>query len=238
MATYNLASRVRDEAKATLSEQPLDSLSVGVVAKFSNNSYPNTNVGLKNSHNLDAGVDIAYQPTPDIAAHFFYNFEEIFFDQRGLASPSTPPSGTNPIWKAGTSNMIHTAGVDATWQATDQWKFGANYNLSYGNTAYLIADGNGFTPATLTGSNLATQLLYNIVPLTDVKSILNSISVHAEYAFAQNMTLWVGYTFERFVSNDFFNAIPATTYGNGLLPGDATPSYAVHVVGVSLRYKW
>ena len=118
--------------------------------------------------------------------------------------------------------------------------FGADYNLSYGNTAYLIADGNGIvlSPAQRTGANLATQLLYNIVPLPDVKSILNSVGIHAEWAFRSNMSLWVGYTYQRFISNDWLNAIPATAYGNGLLPGDANPSYSVHIIGASLRYKW
>jgi MtrB/PioB family decaheme-associated outer membrane protein len=244
LMSYNLASRTRDEIKATLSEQPMDNLSVGFVGKFYNNNYPNTIIGMTNTHNLEAGVDVAYQPSNDINVHAFYNFEEIFFDQRGLAAPSSVPSATNPLWKAGTTNQVHTAGVEGTWQANDKLKVGATYNLSYGNTAYLIADGNGIGIITAgpgqnnTGANLATQLLYNIVPLTDVQSIVNTIGIHAEYALAQNMTLWVGYTFERFVSNDYLNAISSTAYGNGLLPGDATPSYAVHVVGVSLRYKW
>ncbi|GEM_PF-1831961 len=240
LMSYNLASRTRDEIKATLAEQPMDDLSIGFVGKFYNNNYPNTIVGMTNSHNLEAGIDVAYQPTKDITAHAFYNFEEIFFDQRGLQSPSTPSAFNNVPWKAGTTNHVHTAGLDATWQATNEWKFGANYNLSYGNTAYLIADGNGIilTPAQQTGSNLATQLLYKIVPLPDVKSILNSVSVHAEWDFRQNMSLWMGYTYERFISNDWLNSIPATAYGNALLPGDANPSYSVHVVGVALRYKW
>ena len=240
LQSYNLASRTRDEIKATLSEQLMDDLSVGFVGKFYNNNYPNTVVGLTNSHNLEAGVDVAYQPTSNISAHAFYNFEEIFYDQRGIQSPSTPSAFNNVPWKAGTTNHIHTAGLEGTWQATDQWAFGANYNLSYGNTAYLIADGNGIilAPGQRTGANLATQALYNIVPLPDVKSILNSVSIHAEWAFQQNMSLWVGYTYQRLISNDWLNSIPATVYGNGLLPGDANPSYSVHVVGVALRYKW
>lgn len=240
LMSYNLASRTRDEIKATLTEQPMDNLSVSFVGKFYNNNYPNTIVGLTNSHNLEAGVDVAYQPTADINAHAFYNFEEIFFDQRGIQSPSTPTAFNNVPWKAGTTSQVHTAGIEGTWQATDQWAFGANYNLSYGNTAYLIADGNGIilAPGQRTGANLATQALYNIVPLPDVKSILNSVSIHAEWAFQQNMSLWVGYTYQRLISNDWLNSIPATVYGNGLLPGDANPSYSVHVVGVALRYKW
>ena len=240
LQSYNLASRTRDEIKATLTEQPMDDLSIGFVGKFYNNNYPNTIVGMTNSHNLEAGVDVAYQATKDITAHAFYNFEEIFFDQRGLQSPSTAPTFNNPLWKAGTTNHVHTAGLDATWQATDEWKVGANYNLSYGNTAYLIADGNGIVlnAGQMTGANLATQLLYKIVPLPDVKSILNSVTVHAEWDFRQNMSLWMGYTYERFISNDWVNGIPSTFYGNGLLPGDANPSYAVHVVGVAVRYKW
>ena len=240
LMSYNLASRTRDEIKATLNEQLMDTVSIGFVGKFYNNNYPNTVVGLTNSHNLEAGVDVAYQPTPEISAHAFYNFEEIFFDQRGLQSPSTPTAFNNVPWKAGTTNHVHTAGLEGTWQASDEWAFGANYNLSYGNTAYLIADGNGIilAPGQRTGANLATQALYNIVPLPDVKSLLNSVSIHAEWAFRQNMSLWMGYTYQRFISNDWLNSIPATQYGNGLLPGDANPSYAVHVVGVAWRYKW
>lgn len=98
--------------------------------------------------------------------------------------------------------------------------------------------GSSSAPGRRRGSNLATQLLYNIVPLPDVKSILNSISVHAEWAFRSNMSLWVGYTYQRFISNDWLNAVPSTFYGNGPLSGGANPSYSVHVIGAAVRYKW
>lgn len=53
-----------------------------------------------------------------------------------------------------------------------------------------------------------------------------------------NTQLWVGYTYERFISSDWLNAIPATIYGNALHSGDANPGYSAHVIGAAVRYKW
>jgi len=239
LVDYSYASRKRDEVKTMLTASPIEQVSVGLNASWVNNSYPETPVGMTNNHYFDVGPDIAYQPTKDITAHFFYDYEVIFYDNRGLSAPSTPVSGTNPIWSNGTTNTVHTAGVEGTWQVSDRWKLGAMDNFSYGNTSFNIADGLGFIPSTLTsGSQLASQLLYQIVPLQDVKSTLNTFQVHAEWQFRPGTTLWLGYTFERFISNDYTWNVAPTTYGNALLPGDTNPSYSAHVVGVSVHYKW
>ncbi len=239
LVDYSYASRIRDEVKSMLTVSPSDQWSLGLNASWTNNSYPQTPVGMTNNHFVDVGPDISYQPTQNITAHFFYDYQIIFYDNRGLASPSTPSSATNPLWSNGTTNTVHTASTEGTWQVSDTWRLGASDNFSYGNTSFNIADGLGYIPTiTTSGSQLATQLLYQIVPLQDVKSTLNTFQVHAEYQFRPGTTLWLGYTFERFISNDYTWNVAPTTYGNALLPGDTNPSYSAHVVGVSVHYKW
>ena len=173
LVDYSYASRIRDEVKSMLTVSPSDQWSLGLNASWTNNSYPQTPVGMTNNHFVDVGPDISYQPTQNITAHFFYDYQIIFYDNRGLASPSTPSSATNPLWSNGTTNTVHTAGAEGTWQVSDTWRLGASDNFSYGNTSFNIADGLGYIPTiTTSGSQLATQLLYQIVPLQDVKSTL------------------------------------------------------------------
>jgi hypothetical protein len=79
-----------------------------------------------------------------------------------------------------------------------------------------------------------------IQPLPNVKSELHSVAIHGVYKFTPQVSLWVGYNFERFIYRDFALAANANAvqYGNSLYPGYANPSYSVHLVGAALHIRF
>jgi len=240
------APRTSDTIRTYLSAMPREDVTLGLNAKFTADNYYTTQnptpgtpatangFGLSNDHTLTIGPDLSWQPAPEATLHAFYNYEEIFRGQSGPGSTSAAPNNTTPAngnWTEKTNDQVQTVGLSGDWQAIpDLLKIGANYNLSYGDTSYLLGD--GVTTAVGSGVN------YLITQMPNVKSTLNSIGIHGEYQVAPGMSVWLGYNFERFIYSDPTIGYAATTYGNALLPGDTNPSYAIHVIAMQFRVKW
>ena len=230
------APRTADTIRTFVSAMINEQVSASLNGKFAFDHYPavnnvptsSTGYGLADDHTLTIGPDVTYAVEQDLSVHFFYNFEEIFQNQSGPGAATTTPA--NQIWNARTTNQVHTAGISSDWQATDKLKLGADGNFSYGETAYLLGD--GVYTATGTGVN------YLITQLPNVISQLYSVNIHGEYALTPNVSLWMGYRFERFIYKDATFGYNATLYGNALLPGDSNPSYVEHIVSAQLRIKW
>jgi MtrB/PioB family decaheme-associated outer membrane protein len=259
---YFEAPRTRDQVKGDLSMEASRDLFLGLNAKWTNDHYPlsvfpctpgggNTvcpgtpayqvleGSGLRNSHDILVGPDLTFTPGKNLATHFFYTYQRIFRDNRSVdtINPLLATSvGSTPYYKNQVTDETHTVGVSSDLQVTPKLKVGANYNFSYGDTTYNIFDGNTAGYFLTSGANLN----FAILPLPDNKSQLHSISLHGEYQFQPNMSLWVGYQFERFIYNDVAYTIPATgfDFGNALTPGEINPSYSIHVIGAAVRVKW
>lgn len=258
---YFEAPRVRDEVKTDLSFAPSRDVSVGFNGQFAADHYNEVPhgltaatqaylaqaPGLRNEHNINVGPDVTFKPSQTVSAHLFYNFERVFYDV-GLVNSINPTStsalGSTPYMNNKTTDDVHTVGVNGEWQASPKLKFGANYNFSYGNTTINVTD--GATSAFVSGLNpngtinSASNVFYGIQALPDVTSQLHTLSVHGEYQFQPNMSIWAGYTFERLIYSDWAYDYGSSNalFGNALVSGEANPSYAVHVVGVALRVKW
>lgn len=249
------ANRTRDEIKGRLSASPLDTVSVGFDSRFTNNHYSETLYGLTNDYSIEAGPDVTYTPLPNLNLHAFYTYEQIYRGKNGQVlitanNGTTNVTIANTTWTQKSTDSTHTLGLSGDWQALDNLRIGAGYNFAYGDVAYKLMDGlspaqiaTGSTPTTASVfayNSYAALAPYVIQPFPDVKSQLHSFSLHGEYQFTPQMSLWVGYTFERFIYSDAGLAALSNPlqYGNALLSGDPNPSYAVHVVGAAMRFKF
>jgi len=235
---YFETSRKHDDVKGTIDLSPLNNLSSTLMAKFSKDTYPSGSTGLRNNHNLVIGPDVSWQVTPVLSAHAFYNFQQLYYDQTMLYESSTtnPPTYVVP-WSAKTTDSVHTVGVSLDWQAIpDLLKVGLDYNLSYGDTAYVLGDSVALFGA-VAGSQL-TQQTINLQPLPDVTSMLSLLTLHGEYAIQPGIALLFGYAWERFSYKDFQTNVGSTQYANILLPGTMNPNESVHVVSAAVRVKF
>lgn len=239
---YFEASRKHDEVKGTLDWAPVHTVNTTVIAKFSHDTYPGTLYGLRDNHNFLIGPDVAWQATPALNAHAYYNYQQIYYEQASLYSSAgnglgALQTGYYVPWTNKTTDAVHTVGITADWQAIpDVLKIVFNYNFSYGDTAYALGDGMAVIGGGQTSqSTLANLTLQN---LPDVTSMLNMVGVRGEYTIRPNWTVIFGYEFERFSYKDFLNDTSPTQYANALLPGTLNPNESVHVLGAGLRIRF
>ena len=78
--------------------------------------------GVKRDYNFTVGPDISYRPKDGLDFHLFYTYERIFFDNRGngacAESNTGICAGSVGYFQNKYTNDVHTAGLDAQWQAT------------------------------------------------------------------------------------------------------------------------
>jgi MtrB/PioB family decaheme-associated outer membrane protein len=239
------ASRKHDEVKGTLDVSPVESVNASLVVKYSNDTYPDGTYGLRSNHNLFISPDVSWRITPTLNAHAFYSFQQIYYNQTNLYTSSTTAAvntsatgtGFNVPWNAKTTDQVHTFGAAMDWQAIpDVLKFGLDYNFAYGNTAYAFGEGVVAFGGAITSPTFAPSI--TMQPLPDVKSMLSVISLHGEYSFRPNMTLLVGYAWERFTYKDFMVGSGSTQFANAFLPGTLVPNDSIHVVSAALRFRF
>src|SRR5262249_40775618 len=155
---------------------------------FANDYYPNSPLGVTADRKLNIDPDISWSPFKELVTHFFYSYEEVFYE---LHDTLTPGGGGAPFsWSIGTPNTVHTAGFDSNWQATDDLKVGIGYTFQYGNTAF---DESGAG----TGSLGTSPFNFIITPLPSNTSVLNTLNLHGEYSIADRASVLFGYTYER-----------------------------------------
>jgi MtrB/PioB family decaheme-associated outer membrane protein len=242
-------SRFRDEIKGRVNGNVSDALDLGFQTRFTNDRYkpPLVNSAatfanyLTSDNTLSVGPDLTFTPTHDLAANLFYNFELINRDDQG-ATANIGTLGNFGKWSQHTLEEVHTFGANGTWNAVpDKLKIGFGYNFSYGNASWILSD--GFTPALVSTFSAANQIAaqnFLIQNLPNQKSTLHSISINGEYAFTPQLSLWFGYTFERFIYNDFAFEAQSNPiqYANALLGGLPNPSYSVHLFGTAMHFRF
>ena len=232
---FDEASRKHSEVKAMVDASPLDGLSVSVMGKFSEDTYPSasTALGMRNNHNLAVGPDLAWEASKALTLHAFYTYQQLYFDE--AASYST---GTLVLpFNIADTNSVQTAGVDAEWHAIpDKLKINFDANLSVGDTAYGM--GEGVVPMSFTTNSLTTIGAVTVTPLPDVKSTMISLSMRGEYTINPSTSVLFGYAFERFNYKDYVNNIGATQYANAFLPGTMNPNEGVHIFSAAVRVRF
>src|SRR5208282_3298423 len=203
---YFEASRNRDEVKGMLDFEPDHSLSGSFMIKYDNDDYPQSTLGLRSNDSISLGPDLTWQPTDDLTLHGYYTYQRVFYNQNDVYW--TPPTcnangflmtaACNGQWNGKTTDQVHTVGFEADWKAIpDKLKIKLSYNLSYGDTAFVISDGGALALGAPANASLVTA------PLPDVVSLLNSLNLRVEYNLRPDITLFAGDTLERLDYQDY-----------------------------------
>ena len=241
---YYEASRRREEVKGMIDFPVGPKVTATVIGKADYDRYPNSALGLRNNNNFSIGPDLTYQIASNLSAHGYYTYQMIFFNQASAVSNAAcngsgttlvtgpAPCLNNGTWVGRNVDQTHTAGLTLDWAPMEALKLSADYTLSYGRNAYAIANGGifSFVAAGTAGLQLA--------PIPDVTSLMNSVSLRAEYQILPNASLWLAYNFERFDSKDYATQVSAAQYSNALFSGASGPSYNVHQVLAAVRVRW
>lgn len=197
--------------------------------------------GIVRDYNLTVGPDISYRPTEGLDFHLYYTYQRIFFDNRGNGACAESTTG-NCLGSAGYfqnkyTSSVHTAGLDAQWQATRKLRLSGNYTMSFGSV--MFGEFNGVMVANPT---LSYQ---NVIPYPDIDSRLYDLSLTGDYRIAPNVEWALMYRFSKFHNNDwnYFAAPVQPTRDNGttiaiLTPGYPPPRYSVSILGTAVRVRF
>jgi len=224
-ATYQ-AKRNQDLVKGRLSAVPMEDLSLGINGRVVSNDYPSTLNGVHSEQTVSAGPDVSYTFANGLSLYAYYNYEQIFRNQRGAS--------TAGAYNAVTTTEVHSAGLGGDYQVTDDLKLSINYNYSYGDIGYYLSNAPA-TAMTVANTNYAAFQLPNTV------NEMHSVKLDGEYALFPDVTLLFGYSLERAMATDWgLNWASGTlTRTNGAILGDeGMPSYLVHTATLGARFKW
>jgi hypothetical protein len=196
--------------------------------------------GIRQDYSLSVGPDINYRPTPALNIHFFYTYEQLYYDNVGNGQCSVAPisslcTGTVGFFRIQDTSSTHTVGLSGDWTVNEKLRLRAEYTLSYGTV--MFGEFNGvFVP-------VATQSFQNLTNYPDINSLMNNVKFTATYQLTPNIEL-VGQGFYTSFHNNDWNNTANAIQGAGassisyLTPGYTAPNFNVVALlaGVKLRF--
>jgi MtrB/PioB family decaheme-associated outer membrane protein len=217
---YYMADRRRSDAHTWLTITPLNELSVGSHLKIIDDDYYNTTFGVTEYRLLSTGVDLSYAITDALNFNAFYNHDKT---KRKMDSASF---GTN--WSSKDKDTTNTVGAGIDFDVLPE-------RLSIG-FEYLFAKSTGRVD---TFSGTGGTIL---PPFSNNKTKLHDVSVRGNLQITRNLSMRVGYLFEKFDSQDWAidSMCPAClSSGNEVVASGARPpKYDAHVVSLSMIYRF
>jgi putative beta-barrel porin MtrB/PioB len=186
------------------------------------------------------GPDINYRPTPNLNLHFFYTYEQLYYDNVGNGQCSVAPitslcTGTVGFFRNQDTSSTHTIGLSGDWTVNEKLRLRAEYTLSYGTV--MFGEFNGvFVP-------VSTQSFQNLTNYPDINSLMNNVKFTATYQLMPNIELVAQGVYTSFHNNDWndtANAIQGagTSSISHLTPGYTAPNFNVVALlaGIKLRF--
>jgi MtrB/PioB family decaheme-associated outer membrane protein len=217
MRNYYLADRERTKAGLFVNYMPLEKVSLGLGADYSDDDYDDSPIGLTSDREISYTADLSVQPHEDVHVHAFYTRTDIRSKQ------ANSMAFADPNWSARNDDTIDTVGLGVKWaNVVNKLDVGADY--VYAN------------------SELATNVNTDAVPeapFPDLTTKLHSVSLYGDYALRPDMLVRLRYSYEKFDSDNWaYDDVGPATIPQVLSLGQDSPDYGVHVVALSLRYKF
>ncbi len=224
---FNLVDRNTNKVSFSANWLPLEPLSVGFNGHYSQDDYDQSELGLTFADNFSGTVDLNYAINEGLSLYGFYTYEFFQNQQDGYTRFSNVGlDSRNPeqFWEVNTRDKVNTVGVGVDWSVIK--------DIVYLQLDYSYSDALTETD-TEQGSNL------NGEPLPDLKTILHSLNVRANYRVLENMRLQLSYRYEFFVTDDYaLDNIFPDSIDEVLSLGNVSPDYNAHVVGLSAFYEF
>jgi MtrB/PioB family decaheme-associated outer membrane protein len=231
---FYLTDRERNRVHGSLTLMPLPWLSFGVAADNVNDDYDDTEIGLLHARTTTYTFDLTLSPCERFTTHAFYTREEFRRRQRGHSFQ-------------GFAVAEQLADLTRRYRVVDHddvdtfgWGFDLHFldgRLSFeGDAVYSRAEGKvvvDLAPMSM----LVPPGTPNAFP-TIVQDLFG-VSVAGRYRFTENLSLRVGYAFERLNVDDWsVDGILPASLPRVLTAGRTTPDYLVHVAALSVIYEF
>jgi MtrB/PioB family decaheme-associated outer membrane protein len=226
---YYLNDRDRTEVGMSTTYIPTDTLSVGFNVNYRDDDFDDPTVGLTNRRMTNYMLDVSYAPMDKTQAHAFYSYENTRFDQagwyfRGGASKAGMSSDPNNQWWSKAKDHVHTLGFGfKTKLIEDKLDLVVDYLYSQSRDEIHM---NG----KVTAGDPA---------FPDTVSRLHDVRVGLEYKLRENLSVRVGYLFEKFTLDDWaYDGILPDSVDELITIGEESPDYKSHLVTWSFVYKF
>jgi MtrB/PioB family decaheme-associated outer membrane protein len=208
---YNMADRTRDLIGVHASLSPTETVSFSAGFDYIDDDYDKSDVGLTSAREVSLSADASLILNEKTSMSLFFNHEQIESRQNGQSF-----SVVN--WSAKNDDTITTAGIGIKYQPIeDKLDIGADYTRSH-SRGEISVSGSEFP---------------------DLDTERDTLKLYATYRIKEDMSLHAAYWYEHYDSDDWaLDGVDPDTVGNVLSLGEASPSYNVNALGLSVRYSF
>jgi MtrB/PioB family decaheme-associated outer membrane protein len=213
---YNMADRRRNSGSAHIGINSNKRLSIGLGIDVSNDDYSNSALGLTESRDSGYNVDVSLLLSEATSLHTYVSRERIKSEQAGSQAFASAD------WSASNEDTSNTFGIGVKHRLIkDKLDIGADYLLSTSSGKISVRTGTPDAAFPTLKSNLAT------------------LKLHADYRLQENLALHAGYWYENYHANDWaLDGVDPDTISNVLGFGNDSPDYDLHLVMMSMRYRF
>jgi MtrB/PioB family decaheme-associated outer membrane protein len=216
MRKYNMADRRRNSGSIHIDINRNERLSIGLGINLSHDDYTDSALGLTESRDSGYSADASYLISAATSLHAFAGREQIKSDQAGSQAFSSAD------WYAKNDDSIDNFGIGLKQRMiNDKLDIGIDYVLSSSTGEVSVRTG-------ATGAGFPA-----------LKSELSTLKLYSDYRLEENLTLHASYWYEHYHSSDWMlDGVDPNTVANVLAFGQDSPDYDLHLVMMSVRYRF
>lgn len=229
MRKYFLADRIRDKLALFANYMPAERWTVGANASYLSDDYDASELGLTQSSIRSYTLDVSFIPSETVTTYAFYTYDDLRSDQDGHsfsggAVKLTQAADPTRDWFVKHRDRVDTLGVGFKRTLIKD-------RIDVG-TDYVYAKSEGKVDITA-GSSLTTA------PLPLSVSRLNALGVYGTYRWKKDWSVKARYWIENYESSDWaLDNVEPNTLANVITLGEDSPDYTVHVLTLSLAYRF
>ena len=248
------ASRVQSIIKGGVNWQANDLLTFGVNAKYIQDTYPDSQLGIRYGNTSSVNFDLSYSASESSVHAVYLSYQDRerteFDGQNGTTLTTNYYSASmvapTNIWQNSLSDQSATLGYSMTRKGLMQGKLDikGDVSLSVAQSQYNVALTPGYssgsgatmvTPATCANANI---LVCGALPIIYYSTF--DLRLKAKYQVDRKSGIVVAYQYQQLLSSDYL----LNTYQYGYTPTTAmptnqqSPSYTVNVVSATYVYTF
>lgn len=241
------ASRKEQMVKAGINWQAIESLSLGLSGKLTDDKYDST-YGVQNGNSWNVNLDATYSYSENTSVSTYvtkqHRQRELLDLQRGTAQAATAPSAaaigvpSGATWTDNLKDDDTTVGIGAKHDGLMGGKLDVATDLTYslGQTGYSTQ--LNYATTTTGGLTCSSAYILSCGDLPVIKNETMQFKLIGKYKLDKSSIVAVGYLFQQLKSNDYyFNGLQYGNTSNTMMPtNQQSGSYSVNVVSASYSY--
>jgi hypothetical protein len=234
---FDEARRTRNKASAIMQVDASDRLSFSAAYDNMQDRYDATQYGLLGYRTTDASLDATYQLYNGMSLFANYTYERYKSDQRARQYSKTNNTPNND-WESYVGDAVHTGSLGVSFsRLRNKLNVDAFYSLS------LAKD--RINNRILGNPSLTGFLVTSAMDYPEMSNRFHTLTGAIRYRLSANLFSKLEYTWERYDRTDFQlqsmtpdMAAFDSKMNTSLFLGADVPSYQVHIVSVSLGYRF